>query len=275
MQDLWRLSAHRPRDPDQDEKDFGQGGRDRGAGAARCGQPRHQRRGRSQAAGGAGAGRCDRCGDRAGRGGRLAGGRAGHGEGQYRPGGIRQHQRAENPARRHRRNQQPGDRQSAQGGRRDPRPHQLPGVFLSLVHDQPDPWRHQKPARSRYHAGRLVRRRGGGGRGRHRPYRARHRYCGLDPLSGLCLRRAWPAADGRARRRLQCLAARAHHRAAELGGVGPAGAHHRRSSDRASCDVGQGRARSLVGAGAAGRACHAEARRAVSCSRTAWKPRRK
>ena len=36
------------------------------------------------------------------------------------------------------------------------------------------------------------RRRGRGGR--HRSYRARHRHRRLDPLSGLCLRRAWPAA---------------------------------------------------------------------------------
>ena len=94
--------------------------------------------------------------------------------------------------------QQSGDRQSAQGGRRHSRPHQLPGVFLSLVHHQPDPWRHQKSARSRHHAGRLVRRRGRGGRGRHRPYRARHRHRGLDPLSRLCLRRSRPAADASA-----------------------------------------------------------------------------
>src|SRR3977135_473204 len=33
------------------------------------------------------------------------------------------------------------------------------------------------------------------GRGGHRTHRARHRYCGLDPLSRLCLRRSWPAAD--------------------------------------------------------------------------------
>ena len=45
---------------------------------------------------------------------------------------------------------------------------------------------------------------------------------------------------------------------------GPLGAHHRRSPDRACRDVRQGRARSLVGAGAARRTCHAEARRAVS-----------
>ena len=74
------------------------------------------------------------------------------------------------------------------------------------------PWRHQKSARSRHHAGRLVRRRGRGGRGRHRPYRAWHRYRGIDPLSGLCLRRSRPAADGRPDRGLQCVAARTHHR---------------------------------------------------------------
>ena len=90
--------------------------------------------------------------------------------------------------------------QSAQGWRRHSRPHQLPGVFLSLVHHQPDPWRHQESARSRPDAGRLLRRRRRGGRGRHRADRARHRHCGIDPLSGLCLRRARPAADRRPHR---------------------------------------------------------------------------
>ena len=141
------------------------------------------------------AGRCRRRGDRARRGRRAAGGRAGHGQGQYRPGRLCHHQRPQAAARRHRAEQQPGDRQSAQGRRRHSRPHQLPGVFLSLVHHQSDPWRHQKSARSRHHAGRLVRRRRGGGRRRHRPYRARHRYRGLDPLPRLCLRRARLAAD--------------------------------------------------------------------------------
>ena len=126
--------------------------------------------------------------------------------------------------------QQSGDRQSAQSGRRHSRAHQLPGVFLSLVHHQSDAWRHQKSARSRHHAGRLVRRRGRCGRGRHRPYRARHRYCRIDPLSRLCLRRSRPAADRRPHRGLQCVAARTHHRAADLGGIRSAGAHHRRSS---------------------------------------------
>ena len=73
-----------------------------------------------------------------------------------------------------------------------------------------DPRRHQESARSRHHAGRLVRRRGVGGRRRHRPYRPRHRYRRLDPLSGLCLRRARPAADGRPHRGVQRRAARTH-----------------------------------------------------------------
>ena len=97
--------------------------------------------------------------DRARRGCRAAGGRAGYGQGQYRPGRLCHHQRPQAAARCHREEQQPGDRQSAQGGRRHSRPHQLPGVFLSLVHHQSGPRRHQKPARPRYHAGRLVRRR--------------------------------------------------------------------------------------------------------------------
>ncbi len=147
--------------------------------------------------------------------------------------------------------QQPGDRQSAQGRRGHSRAHQLPGVFVSLVHHQSDPWRYQKSARSRHHAGRLVRRRGGGGRGGHRAYRARHRHRGIDPLSRLCLWRSWPAADRWPDRGLQCVVARTHHRAADQRGLRSAGAHHRRSQDRAGGDVRQGRARSLVGAGAA------------------------
>ena len=60
-------------------------------------------------------------------------------------------------------------RQSAEGRRDHSRPHQLPGLLLSLVHHQSHSRRHQKPARPVDHAGRLVRRRGRGGRGRHRP----------------------------------------------------------------------------------------------------------
>ena len=160
--------------PDQVEESLGKGSGDRGAGAAGRGQPQDQRRGRPPARGGPGAGRRHRCRDRARRRSGTAGRRAGHGKGQYRPGRLCNHQRFDAAARRHREEQQPGDRQSAQVRRRHSRPHQLPGVLLSLVHHQPHSWRHQKPARSRHHAGRLVRRRGGGGRGRHRPHRARH-----------------------------------------------------------------------------------------------------
>ena len=44
--------------------------------------------------------------------------------------------------------QQSGDRQFAKVRRRHSRTHQLPGVFLSLVHHQSYPRRHQKSARS-------------------------------------------------------------------------------------------------------------------------------
>ena len=152
--------------------------------------------------------------------------------------------------------QQSGGGQSAQGRRGDSRAHQLPGVFLPLVHHQSDPWRHQKSARREHHAGRLVRRRRRGGRRRHRAYRARHRYRGIDPLSRLCLRRSWPAADRRPRRGLQCVAARAPDRAADLRGIGPAGAHHRRSS------------------GSRWRRCPAEMRAIPGGCRRRWKGRR-
>ena len=183
--------------------------------------------------------------------------------------GLCHHQRPQAAARCHREDQQPGDRQSAQGRRRHSRAHQLPGVFLSLVHHQSRSWRHQESARPRHHAGRLVGRGRGGGGGGHRPYRAWHRYRRIDPLSRLCLRRAWPASDGRAHRGLQCLAAGTPDRAADLGGIGSAGAHHRRSQDRAGGDVGLRFARSLVGAGAAAGAGDAEARGAVPQSRRA------
>ena len=197
-------------------KRFRRGSRDGGAGAARRGQPGDQRRGRPSPGGCAGAGRRHRCSDRAQRERRAAGRRAGHRQGQYRPGRVRHHQRRQAAARPDRAHQQSGGRQSAQGRRGHSRTHQLPGVFLSLVHHQSDARRHQKSARSRHHAGRLVRRRRRGGRRRHRPYRARHRHRRLDPLSRLCLRRSRPAADGRACRGLQCVAARTHHRAADL-----------------------------------------------------------
>jgi hypothetical protein len=67
-----------------------------------------------------------------------------------------------------------------------------------------------------------------GGRGRHRPYRARHRHRGIDPLSGLRLRCAWPAADHGPHRGVQRGAPRTADRAADQRGLGPAGAHHRR-----------------------------------------------
>jgi len=55
-----------------------------------------------------------------------------------------------------------------------------------------------------HYARRLIGRRRGGSRGRHRAYRAWHRYRRIDPLSGLCLRRSWPAADCWPYRGLQC-----------------------------------------------------------------------
>ncbi len=86
----------------------------------------------------------------------------------------------------------------AESRRRHRWPYQHAGVLVSLVHLQPAARRNQEPARSRTDAGRLVRRRGGRGRLRHRAHRPRHRHRRLGALSGLCLRRAWIAADTRA-----------------------------------------------------------------------------
>ena len=205
----------------------------------------------------------DRCRDRARRGHRSAGRRAGHHQGECRPGGVCHHQRIENTARRHREPQQPGGRKSAQGRRRAARPHQLPGLFLPLVHHQPAPRRYQEPARSRHHAGRLVGWRRRRRRRRHRPYRARHRHRRIDPLSRLRLRCARPAADDRAHPGLQSGIPRPADRPADQRGIRPSGAYHRRHQNRAGGDVGEGLSRSLVGAGAAGRSADAEARRAL------------
>ena len=141
--------------------------------------------------------------------------------------GLCHHQRIENTARRHREPQQPGGRKSAQGRRRAARPHQLPGLFLPLVHHQPAPRRYQEPARSRHHPGRLVGWRRRGRRRRHRPYRARHRHRRIDPLSRLRLRRARPAADDRAHPGLQSGIPRPADRPADQRGIRPAGAYHR------------------------------------------------
>ena len=59
-----------------------------------------------------------------------------------------------------------------------------------------------KSRATRHHAGRLVGRRRRGGRRWHRRHRPWHRHCRLDPLSRLCLRRAWPEAVARPHRRL-------------------------------------------------------------------------
>ena len=151
----------------------------------------------------AGAGRCHRCGDCARRRCRAARRRAGHRQGQYRLRDLcRPRTASRSRTRSSPRTNSPVIDNLLQGRRGHPRPHQLPGILLSLVHHQPALWRHQKPARSRADAGRLVRRRRQRGRGRHRPYRPRHRYRRLDPLSRLCLRRARPAADRRPHRRL-------------------------------------------------------------------------
>src|SRR6267378_1822230 len=85
------------------------------------------------------------------------------------------------------------------------------------------------------------RRRRGCGRIGHRAYCARHRYRGLDPLSRLCLWRSRPAANRWAYRGVQCIAARTPDRAPDLCGIRSAGAHHRRSQDRARGDVREGR----------------------------------
>ena len=115
----------------------------------------------------------------------------------------------------------------------------------------------KNPRDPAHHAGRLVRRRGLGGRGRHRPYRARHRYRGLDPLSRLCLRRAWPAADARPHRGLQRGAAGAHHRAAD----------HRRCPAR-------WRAPSAI-SGFRSRRCRAAIRAIPGGCRRRWRARRR
>ncbi len=83
------------------------------------------------------------------------------------------------------------------------------------------------------------------------------------------------AADGRPRPGFQCGAARTSHRAADFRGVRPARAHHRRSEDCACGDVGAGRARPLVGAGAARGAGDAVSAPHCAFSRMGLRPRRR
>ncbi len=83
------------------------------------------------------AGRRGRCRHRPGRGSRRAGRGARHHQGQCRPGGLCHHQRPQASARPDRARGQSGGRQFPQSGRHPARPHQLPGLLLSLVHHQP------------------------------------------------------------------------------------------------------------------------------------------
>ena len=134
--------------------------------------------------------------------------------------------------------QQPGGRQFAQGrrgllGRTNCPAFSYRWFTTNLLHGDT-----KNPRDPSHDAGRLVRRCRRGGRGRHRPYRPRHRHRRLDPLSRLCLRRAWAAPDAGPHPRLQRGPAGAPDRAADHGGVGPAGAHRQRPQDRARGDVG-------------------------------------
>ena len=123
----------------------------------------------------------------------AAGRRAGDRQGQRRPGRLCHDQRRDAAEGPDRRRQQPGGRQPGARRRGDHRTHQHAGFQLPLVHQQPAARPHAQSAQRRADARRLVGRRGGGGGRRHRPHRARHRHRRLDPLPGLCLRRARPA----------------------------------------------------------------------------------
>ena len=64
-----------------------------------------------------------------------------------------------------RRARQPGGGEPPPGRRGHPRPDQYAGLLAALVHPQFAAWRDPQPARPGHHAGRLLRRGGGGDRG--------------------------------------------------------------------------------------------------------------
>ena len=216
MEDLWRLPAQRYRRPDQVKKSFGQGSRDIGAGAARCRQPRDQCRGRSSPGRCAGAGRgsVDAAIARGDDVGALAG-VPGHDQGNIDQAGFANTNGLKMQRDLIAKDNSPVvDNLRKAGavilGRTNCPAFSYRWFTTNLIHGNT-----KNPRDPGDHAGRLIRRRGSGGRGRHRPHRAWHRYRGLDPLSRLCLRRSWPAADPRPGRGLQCVAAGAPDRAAD------------------------------------------------------------
>ena len=84
------------------------------------------------------------------------------------------------------------------GGRRDPRQDQRAGRARRLAELQRHLRHHQQPVRPRPHAGRLVRRIGGGAGGGLRPAVARLRHRRLAARAGVSLRRLCAQADLRA-----------------------------------------------------------------------------
>ena len=276
MTEFWRLLGHRPRRPDPPARDLRPGRDSRCPGAARCRQSPHQCRHRARPGRGAGRRRCGGREPRPRRGPRPAGRRAHHRQGQPGPGRLGHHQWPPPAEGCHRRARQPGPRQPPQGRRRRHRPHQYAGLLAALVHPQLTAWRDAEPARPRHHPRRLLRRRGRGGRGRHRRPRAWHGYRRLHPLPRLCLRHPWPAPDHRPHPRLEPDRAGPLHRRAAHGRLRTHRTHHRRSPPRPSGHERGRCPRSLVDPGTAGRPGLSEARRLLHRARGhAGRPRRR
>ena len=177
---------------------------------------------------------------------------------------MRDDQRRRRLSRPDRSSRLPGGRQSEKRGRHYHRPHQYAGLQFSHRHRQrlarPDL---QSMVEDAY-AGRLVGRRRVVGCGRHHAAGARHTPRPLEPLSRLCLRQTRHPAFVRARSLVQPDAGGGAPAvvAADVS-AGTAGEDGRRLASGPCRDVRARSARSVVGAGAAGRtgAAEADARR--------------
>lgn len=236
-------------------------------GAARAGQPAHQRGGRAARRG---VPRRSRRGDTALRAGCAAvGGRRHPGDGQGqpvpgRPADDLRHRGAARPS--------PGARRAGRGARArgrhaDPRQDQRARVRKRRLHGQPAVRRHRQPVGTAAHAGRFERRRGRRGRRRHCAAGHRAGRWRVDPAAGFAhrARRAQAVALG--------VAARAHAAgaAARLRRHRARGAHGRRCAAAVRCAARAGGRRPLVARRGLGHGAAATALAAcVRCTSSGW-----
>ena len=222
------MAGVRPRAGDPNAPDQQPRGGDELPCPARRGQPAHQRGGRLPARRGARRRGRRRSRGRDRRTAGTAARRAGDDQDQCRLRGARHHQRRGGVQGSHRASRQSAGGELAQGRRDHHRPHQRAAVQRAVLHRQCALRTHAQSLGCRPHAGRIKRRRRRRGGDRHRRPRPRQRPRGLDPLSGLCVRRRRAATDARPRPDVRAERARRtfdHHaidsRARPAGALGP------------------------------------------------------